>query len=119
MDRRAFISMVGGSILAGPLAGGAQQAGKVYRVGELLTQYDKTDTFRQSLRELGFEEGRNLAIDYRWHEGKFDRLPALVAELVSSSRTSSSCRSTSQPPRSKQQERRSHCLRSSRNGRRL
>jgi putative tryptophan/tyrosine transport system substrate-binding protein len=70
------------SLCLAPL-GEAQQTGKVYRVGELLTQYNPTDTFRQSLRGLGYEEGRNLVIEYRWHEGKFDRLPALVAELVS------------------------------------
>jgi putative tryptophan/tyrosine transport system substrate-binding protein len=72
------------SLTLAPPVVGAQQAGKVYRVGVLLAQYNQTpDAFRQGLRELGYEEGRNLVIEYRWHEGKFDRLPALVAELVS------------------------------------
>jgi putative tryptophan/tyrosine transport system substrate-binding protein len=66
-----------------PLAAEGEQAGKVYRVGALGTHYNPTsDVFPQSLRELGYEEGRNLVIEYRWHEGKFDRLPAIVAELV-------------------------------------
>jgi ABC-type uncharacterized transport system substrate-binding protein len=65
-----------------PLAAEAQQAGKVYRIGVLGTQYSPvSDVFPQSLRELGYEEGRNL-IDYRWHEGNLDRLPALAEELV-------------------------------------
>jgi ABC-type uncharacterized transport system substrate-binding protein len=62
----------------------AQQAGNVRRIGLLDTQDGpNTDVFRQSLREVGYEEGRNLVIDYRWHEGKYERLPALTAKLIS------------------------------------
>jgi putative ABC transport system substrate-binding protein len=71
------------SLLLAPLAAEAQQAGNVRRIGLLDTQDGpNTDVFRQSLRELGYEEGRNLVIDYRWHEGKYERLPALTAELI-------------------------------------
>ena len=42
----------------------------------------QTDALRQGLRSLGYEDGRNLAIEYRWAEGKLDRLPALARELV-------------------------------------
>src|SRR4030095_10255967 len=72
------------SLLLAPLAAEAQQAGNVRRIGLLDTQDGpNTDVFRQSLREVGYEEGRNLVIDYRWHEGKYERLSALTAELIS------------------------------------
>ena len=64
---------------------GAQQAGKVFRIG-LLTGAGATSPnvagFRQELRELGWIEGQNIAIDHRYAEGNSDRLPALAAELV-------------------------------------
>ena len=73
------------ALLAAPLATEAQQAGKVYRVG-LLRDGSPPDpnveAFRQGLRELGYVEGQNIAIEYRWAEGKRDRLPGLAAELV-------------------------------------
>jgi len=72
------------SLLVGPIAAEAQQAGNVRRIGLLDTQDGpNTDVFRQSLREVGYEEGGNLVIDYRWHEGKYERLSALTAELIS------------------------------------
>src|SRR5262249_36956938 len=86
MDRRAFITLVGGSIVTGPLALEAQQ-GKVFRVG-FLTAYSNNadarlfDSFRLGMQELGYEEGRNIAYQTRWAEGKLERLPALAAELV-------------------------------------
>jgi len=87
MDRRAFITVVGGSILAGPLNAEGQQAGKVYRIGFLSNQTSSTVTaahnaFKQKLHDLGYAEGRNLAIEYRWAEGRYTRLPALARELV-------------------------------------
>src|SRR5215831_12784618 len=65
----------------------AQQTGKVPRIGFLMgtspsTISDRIEAFRQGLRELGYVEGKNIAIEYRYSEGKFDRLPALAAELV-------------------------------------
>jgi putative tryptophan/tyrosine transport system substrate-binding protein len=66
----------------------AQQPKKVPRIGYLgaasLSAIPKRiEAFRQGLRELGYVEGKNIVIEYRWAEGKLDRLPALAAELVS------------------------------------
>jgi putative tryptophan/tyrosine transport system substrate-binding protein len=84
MDRRAFI--VGGvAAVAAPLAAEAQQAGKVYRIwliGLDAAEVPGHTAFRQGLRDLGYEEGKNVAIEYRGAEGQYDRLPTLTAELV-------------------------------------
>jgi putative tryptophan/tyrosine transport system substrate-binding protein len=87
MDRRAFISGSTVSLLAAPLAAEAQQAGKVYRIGYLSASSGASnprnlEAFRQGLRELGWVEGQNIVIEYRWAEGRFDRLPDLAADLV-------------------------------------
>jgi len=65
----------------------AQPAGKVYRIGFLglssATDYGAAvKAFREGLRQHGYEEGRNVLIEFRWAEGREDRLPALAAELV-------------------------------------
>ncbi|HEX2555004.1 MAG TPA: ABC transporter substrate-binding protein [Microvirga sp.] len=83
MRRRAFIALLGAAtVWSGP--GGAQPAG-MPAIG-LLSGTDREprqiDAIRQGLAEFGFEEGRNVAIEYRWAEGQFDRLPALAADLV-------------------------------------
>ena len=72
-------------LLALPLAE-AQQAERVYRIG-LLGLSSRSDitglaAWRQALRDLGYEEGKNLVIEYRWAEGQYDRLPAFANELV-------------------------------------
>jgi putative ABC transport system substrate-binding protein len=71
--------------LAAPLAAEAQQAERVARIG-VLRQGSPPDplveSFRQDLRELGYAEGLNISIDYRWAEGRAERLPVLAAELV-------------------------------------
>jgi putative ABC transport system substrate-binding protein len=84
MDRRAFVAMVCGSILAAPLPGEAQQAEKMYRVGLLspTTHGLGIEALREGLRTLGYVEGRNLVVEQRSAEGRFDRLPELAAELV-------------------------------------
>jgi putative ABC transport system substrate-binding protein len=76
------------SLLTAPLIVQAQQAGKVYRVGLLTNKAaDPVEArwwhaFRLGLRERGWIEGENLVLEYRWTEGDFARLPALVADLV-------------------------------------
>ena len=87
MNRRVFLSVLSGGLLAAPLAAEAQQAEKVYRIGYLSAGSDTSnprvrEAFRQGLRELGWVEGQNIIIEYRWAEGRFDRLPDLAAELV-------------------------------------
>jgi putative ABC transport system substrate-binding protein len=75
------------SLLAAPLTADAQQAGKVPRIGylEVTSPSDRPSllaAFRQGLRELGWVEGQNIVIDYRYAEGRVDWLPDLAAELV-------------------------------------
>jgi putative ABC transport system substrate-binding protein len=86
MERRTFIALVSGGLLAAPLAAEAQQAAKIARIGYLATNLAGAphlpEAFRQGLRDLGYVEGRNVVIEYRDAEGKFERLPALAAELV-------------------------------------
>ena len=83
----ALVAVLAVSLLAAPLAVDAQQAGKVPRIGFLgvTSPSDRPshlDAFRQRLRELGWVEGQNIVIDYRYAEGRVDRLPDLAAELV-------------------------------------
>ncbi len=86
MDRRAFLGTLTSGLLGAPLAAGAQQAAKVPRIGFLAGNLAATprlrEAFGQGLRDLGYVEGRNVVIEYRDAEGKFERLPALAAELV-------------------------------------
>ncbi len=75
------------ALFAVPLAADAHQAGKVHRIGYLgattaSAHVRYVEAFRLGLRDLGYVEGKNLAIEYRWAEGKYDRLPNLAAELV-------------------------------------
>jgi putative ABC transport system substrate-binding protein len=84
MDRRRFIRVVGGGILASPLVAEAQATGKVARIGWLANSPSDpfTEAFKQGLRELGYVEGQNIALEYRWTEGKIERLPNLATDLV-------------------------------------
>src|SRR5215831_1020511 len=86
MKRRTFMSLVGGAV-AWPLVASAQQPGMAL-VGLLLsTQLDdrQIGAIRQGLKDAGYIEGRNLALKYRSADGRFDRLPAMAAELVADS----------------------------------
>jgi putative tryptophan/tyrosine transport system substrate-binding protein len=83
MDRRTFLTGTGAVLLAAPLAAEAQEAGKVARIGMLAGSPSPfVEAFRQGLRELGYVEGRNISIEYRWTEGREERLPGLAADLV-------------------------------------
>jgi putative tryptophan/tyrosine transport system substrate-binding protein len=87
MERRRFIEVIAGGLLAAPRASEAQQAAKIARIGLLAGNLAASpphvlEAFRHGLRDLGYVEGRNVVIEYRDAEGKFERLPALAAELV-------------------------------------
>jgi putative ABC transport system substrate-binding protein len=87
MRRREFIALVGGAIWCPTGVRAQQQTGKVPRVGylRLTSPADRPhqlDAFRQRLRELGWVEGQNIVIDYRFAEGRLDRLSDFAAELV-------------------------------------
>jgi putative tryptophan/tyrosine transport system substrate-binding protein len=86
MKRRAFITLLGGAA-AWARAARAQQTAKGPLIGYLGTsspslERDVVNAFRQRLRELGHVVGENIAIEYRWSDGRDDRLPSLAAELV-------------------------------------
>ena len=85
--RLPFIVTVTLMIFAAAFTADAQQPKKVPRIGFLATVSpstisDRVDAFRQGLRELGYVEGKNIMIEWRYAEGKADRLPGLAAELV-------------------------------------
>jgi putative ABC transport system substrate-binding protein len=86
MDRRAFIGTLAGGLFAAPLVAEAQQAAKITRIGFLGNSATALghlrDAFHQGLRDLGYVEGRNLVIEYRYAEGQLERFPALAAQLV-------------------------------------
>lgn len=92
MRRREFITLLGGVAATWPLAARAQQTGRMRRIGVLLGAYTETDQagqarlgiFLKTLRELGWEDGRNLRIDYRWGAGNTEKNRSFAAELVRS-----------------------------------
>jgi putative ABC transport system substrate-binding protein len=85
MDRRAFLAVAAASVVARPGVARAQQPAKISRLGCLSLRSgpgEFEETFVQGLRELGYVEGQNVALEYRWAGGKAERLPEMAAELV-------------------------------------
>src|SRR5205823_11209767 len=86
MRRREFMSTLGGAAVAWPLAARAQQASPVLGFLRAVSPgpfAQRVAAFQQGLRETGYVEGRNVTIDNRWAQERYDRLPALAADLVS------------------------------------
>jgi putative ABC transport system substrate-binding protein len=85
MDRRAFLGLAAAGVVAAPGIAHAQQPGKLHRIGFLALfsgPVPQVEAFRQQLHELGYVEGRNLVIEYRFAAGKAELLPEMAAELV-------------------------------------
>ncbi len=88
-NRRKLVITLGASALTAPFAAFAQKQGKVWRIGFLGTSsasgfgfVERVEALRAGLRDLGYVEGRNLMIEFRWAEDKYERLPELAAELI-------------------------------------
>jgi putative ABC transport system substrate-binding protein len=88
MRRREFLTVLGGAAATWPVAARGQRAAVpvVGYLGDISPEArrDRLDAFRKGLAEAGYVEGRNVAIEYRWAQGQYDRLPELAAELVRS-----------------------------------
>src|SRR3954471_14771656 len=87
VTRRKILLASATTLLGMPLAGQAQNAGKTYRVGYLgnssaSLEANLVGAFRQGMRDLGYVEGKNLVIEFRWAEGRYDRFASLVTDLI-------------------------------------
>jgi putative ABC transport system substrate-binding protein len=87
MERRAFLGVLAGSLLAAPLAAEGQPAGKVYRIGYLAVTsvasgLPNLEALRAGLSTFGYVEGKNVIIEARWADGSVEHLPRLAAELT-------------------------------------
>src|SRR5215831_9970002 len=86
MNRRAFITLLSGAAASWPVAARAQQSALPV-IGLILAGNPESDAyrlapFRQGLTEMGYVEGQNVSIEYRWARGRYDSIPALVADLL-------------------------------------
>src|SRR5262245_57406066 len=86
LRRREFITLLGGAAAASPLAARALEPGKVPRIGYLdlgpaSARASRVEALRAGLRDLGWVEGKNIVIEFRWADG-VDQLPSLAAELA-------------------------------------
>ncbi len=87
MNRRTLLCALALGAFGAPLAAAAQQTGKPHRIGFLgnstaTLEANLVGPFREGLRDLGYVEGQNIVIEYRWAEGKYERFPALISELL-------------------------------------
>src|SRR5262249_13506946 len=86
MRRRDFVTLLGSTAVGWPLVARAQQPGLPvvgFLNGGLSQEYARAPAaFRQGLGDIGYVEGHNVLVEYRWAEGRYDRLPALAADLV-------------------------------------
>jgi putative tryptophan/tyrosine transport system substrate-binding protein len=87
VNRRKLITLLGGAAAAWPFAARAQQSARLPTIGFLgantpSAQSQWTAAFERRLRELGWIEGRNVAIEYRWAESRFERSPEIIAEFI-------------------------------------
>ena len=86
-SRRELLIVLGAGAISAPLASSAQQPAKTFRIGYLGSTTasgfaNQVEALRAGLRDFGYVEGKNIVIEYRWAEGKYERLPELAAELV-------------------------------------
>src|SRR5262245_9575953 len=85
--RREFITLLGGAAAAWPVFVHAQPVSRIFRIGFVgLPTADslpkRPEAFQAGLRELGYQEGRNVVIEYRWADERYERLPMLFSELI-------------------------------------
>jgi putative ABC transport system substrate-binding protein len=87
INRRAFLITMVAAVVVAPLVAEAQHARKLYRIGFLgnstaALESNLVAPWREGLRELGYVEGRDVVVEYRWAEGHYERFPALIEELL-------------------------------------